>query len=419
MSDNVRLKEAFASEHLSWLVAALRRRFENGTYRVDGTVRLADPSPEQRQACDRLLGRKPSSGGALTIRLNQLERVVIEGELASDLREAMEVVCGPLVDRRWQRQRIEEAWQALYNRFRSKVAEREAACAWYEQVWDRGVLRRLSGQDVKRASQLLEHAVRVVERLPAQGVSLATLAAECCGDSHALDPGQPVGTLAVRAAAAIGDVELRQTALSRRRAWDAVGVICDELSAPVLILNLPATGSSVTAQLMQICAAAGEPCRITARQLLHHPPVFEPSTTKSVIFVCENASVVAAAATQFGASARPLVCIDGQPTTAATMLLRALCRAGFVLHYHGDFDWGGIRIANRILAEHQARPWRMIRDDYLAAVALGGSELKGNAVVASWDQSLSTAMSEQGVAIHEERVLATLLTDLQPSSDEG
>lgn len=101
------------------------------------------------------------------------------------------------------------------------------------------------------------------------------------------------------------------------------------------------------------------------------------------------------------------------------MLLRMLCHAGFVLHYHGDFDWGGIRIANRILAEHQARPWRMTCDDYLAAVALGGRELKGNAAVASWDPSLSMSMSEQGVAIHEERVLATLLTDLQPNSDEG
>src|SRR5690606_38593612 len=136
MNGNTRLREVFASEHLSWLVSRLRRRFENGVYRPDSALRLPNPTPEQRQACDRLLGRKPSSGGALTVRPDQLEKVLIEGELASNLREAVEVVSGPLVDRRGQRRRIEAAWRELYDRFRPALADRQAALGWYEQIWE-------------------------------------------------------------------------------------------------------------------------------------------------------------------------------------------------------------------------------------------------------------------------------------------
>ncbi|MEX0652532.1 MAG: TIGR02679 family protein [Phycisphaeraceae bacterium] len=413
MDGNTRLRQALASEHLSWLVSRLRRRLENGTYQPDSTLRLTNPSPEQRQACDRLLGRKPSSGGALTVRPDQLERVLIEGELASNLREAVEVVSGPLVDRRGQRRRIEAAWRELYDRHRPAVADHQTALGWYEQIWEQGVLRRLSGKSVEQAGRLLDQAVRVVQRLPAQGISLAELAAECCGDSHALDPARPVGTLAVRAAAVLGDVQLRRTASSRRRAWDAVGVICDELSAPVLVLNLPASGAGVTSQLLQISAAAGEPCRITVRQLLRHPPTFVSLARDGVVFVCENPTVVAAAAHQLGAAAWPLVCIDGQPTTAARLLLNLLSGAGATLHYHGDFDWGGVRIANRIIADHQAVPWRMSTTDYIAAAASGGRELRGSAVPAMWDHGLSAAMLDRGVAVHEERVVPTLIADLR------
>lgn len=411
-----RLQQAFASEHLNWLVSRLRRRFESGTYQPNSTLRLANPSSQQRQACDRLLGRKPSSGDTLTIRLDQLERVLIEGELASGLREAVEMVSGPLVDRRGQQQRIEAAWRDLYDRHRPAVADRQATLSWYEQIWEQGVLRRLSGKSIKQADQLLEQTMRVVQRLPTQCISLAELAAECCGDSHALDPGQPVGTLAVRAAAVLGDIQLRRTASSRRRAWDAVGVICDELSAPVLILNLPANGTSLTSQLLQISAAAGEPCRITARQLLRHPPTFDSHAHNNTVFVCENPTVVAAAAHQLGTAARPLVCIDGQPTTAARLLLNLLSRAGFTLYYHGDFDWGGVRIANRIITDHHALPWRMLTADYIDAVTLDGRELRGSAVPAIWDHDLSAAMSKRGIAVHEERIVSTLITDLRVPS---
>ncbi len=413
MVDEKRLRKTLGAPELAWLLDRLRRRYERGQGGVNGVLRLLNPSPRQREASDRLLGRRPGAGGSISVQIDQLEHIVMTSGMAPSLRQAVGALGGPLVDRRSAARRERAAWESLFDRFRPAVQTREAVARWYEQVREQGVLRRLSGGDVERAAVLLEQAVRVVTRLPAGGVTLAQLAAECCGDSHALDPGQPVGTLAVRAAAALPGLKQWRKASARRRAWGAVGVICDELSAPVLALNLPGAGASLTDRLLTLCAQAGEPCRLTARQLLRRPPTFDADSLAGGVFVCENPNVVAAAADALGPASRPLVCIDGQPTTAATLLLELLARAGMTLRYHGDFDWGGIRIANRIISEHQAKPWRMSTADYLAVADQGGRELRGDAVPATWDDQLSAVMQAQAVAIHEERVVTSLLADLR------
>jgi uncharacterized protein (TIGR02679 family) len=81
-----------------------------------------------------------------------------------------------------------------------------------------------------------------------------------------------------------------------------------------------------------------------------------------------------------------------------------------VLRYHGDFDWGGVRIGNVVFRRHGALPWRYETADYLAAPK--GTPLAGAAVEASWDGALATAMREDGRAVHEEGVVEGLLEDL-------
>ena len=129
------------------------------------------------------------------------------------------------------------------------------------------------------------------------------------------------------------------------------------------------------------------------------------------VYVCENPTVVAAAASRLGASSAPLVAIEGQPKTAARLLLAGLARSGIRLLYHGDFDWAGLRIANLIMARHGAKPWRYRAADYLASN--GGTRLEGEPVAASWDPELGPAMAREGRAVHEEQVLSELLSDLE------
>jgi uncharacterized protein (TIGR02679 family) len=146
----------------------------------------------------------------------------------------------------------------------------------------------------------------------------------------------------------LSGIEDLADAQSRRDAWASVGVLCDELSAPVLVLNLRADTESMTGRALASHAAFGEPYRLSVRQLLRSPPQWGNGTPSKTVFICENPTIVAAVADRLAKDSSPLVCVDGQPKTAARVLLTQLAKAGYRLAYHGDFDWKGIGIANLI-----------------------------------------------------------------------
>jgi uncharacterized protein (TIGR02679 family) len=279
---------------------------------------------------------------------------------------------------------------------------------WLAHLRATGLLRRYG---IATAQFLVSQALKVLSALPTQDVTLAEFAAATVGDAHGLDPDTSLGTLVLRPVAALGKCDKWDDAQSRREAWASVGVICDELSAPVLVLNLRASDDQPTSRALRIHADAGEPTFLSIRQLLRAPPIFSCEATASVVYVCENPSVVAAAANRLGKASCALVCIEGQPRTATRLLLKRLQSAGIRLAYHGDFDWAGIQIANTILSRHAAEPWRMGVNDYRAA-AIHSLALSGLPVAATWDSDLMPAMCELGRAIHEEQVTETLIADL-------
>ncbi len=413
MTDLPRLKETLGVPELRWLLQRIRERYERGNTDLGGTVTLRNPTSAQREAVDRLLGRRPSDSTAVIVRLDDLNRVLVHARLADTLAEAVEALTGPLVNQRAVRDQTDAKWIALFAQARGRLAGDPVRTSWLDSLQTGGLLRRLVGGDIAQADALMEHAVAIVSRLPEQGILLTRLAAEVAGDSHALDASSPLATLTIRAAALLTGEENWNNAEARRRVWDAAGVVCDELSAPVLALNLPGSRSTLSGEILSLCAEHGEPCRLTAGLLIRHPWVPDPSKTADVVYVCENPSVLAAAARGIGPGSRPIVCIDGQPSTAAHLLLKSLCKAGVQLRYHGDFDWGGIRIANLAMKRYGVLPWRMSAQDYLAAVRDGGSPLSGEVVHAEWDGALSDTMLRERKAVHEEQVASVLLQDLE------
>jgi uncharacterized protein (TIGR02679 family) len=279
---------------------------------------------------------------------------------------------------------------------------------WLEELRTKGILRRLSRNAPDQAASLLDHALRIVDQLPAPGLPLATLAAQTTGDSHALDPGTPLSGLVLRAASLLGETTTWADAESRRDTWAGVGILNDELSAPVLTLNLKVTGDSSLSKILALQATEGQPTFLTTRQLLQTR--IDGEFTEDRVYVCENPVVVATAANQYAARSAPLICIDGQPKTAARLLLNQLEKSGAEIWYHGDFDWPGIRIVHLMQRRHGAQPWRMSVADYLAAPK--GKTLEGEPVPAPWDTRLTGTMTVIGRAVFEEHVIDNLLSDL-------
>jgi uncharacterized protein (TIGR02679 family) len=265
------------------------------------------------------------------------------------------------------------------------------------------LLKRLAVR-VPVAQQLIAQVQAVLAQLPAAAVTRSHLAAQLLGDAHALDPGSPVAAivLAVLRRARAGE-DGQEEEETTRALWAGAGVLVNELARPVLFLNLPGSAGG----------ASGEPAYLSLRALMRARPEWQVASRD--VYVCENPNLVAIAADTLGADCAPLVCTDGMPAAAQRALLAQLALAGARLHYHGDFDWPGIAIANTVIDLCGAVPWRFGATDYCAALdkervetrALAGVDLE-----ARWDSALPAAMLARGRAIDEEALAASLMPDL-------
>jgi uncharacterized protein (TIGR02679 family) len=408
--DLPRLRRLLGGAETLWLVERVRGRLEHGRPLV-GTVILAEATPAQRRAVEALLGRSPGSGRSLTVSLGDVDAVIRRGGLHPDgLGAAVVALTGPVVVLADVRTELGAAWAAALAPLARLVSERPVLAPWYELRSTRALIRRACGSAVG-ATPIVTSAAALLASLPLAGVPLSQVALDFGGDAHALDHGRPLATI-VRSAirhtwfpASPGNLSPAQ---QRRAEWDSVGVVADELSTTALTLNLPVGGSGPLAEFLTLAGVCGEPVVLTLRQLSRHTITFKAGP----VFVCENPAVMLAAANALGSECPPLVCVSGQPTAASLRLLTTLAEAGCALRYHGDFDWGGIRIANVLWSRLPVQPWRFDTRSYLDRVARSSSPLRGTPVEAAWDTELADAVTRHGVRLEEEAVLEDLLADL-------
>jgi len=83
--------------------------------------------------------------------------------------------------------------------------------------------------------------------------------------------------------------------------------------------------------------------------------------------------------------------------------------------YHGDFDWPGLQIGNRMMRTWQAQPWRFSARDYEAAVTSAPLERQPIRCLRNGFVGSGSAANNQrcGIAIAEEAVATSLLEDLR------
>jgi uncharacterized protein (TIGR02679 family) len=412
MPDHARLTRLFTGPDLAPLLLRLRQRVERGIP-LTGTLVLTGLSTSQGEAVRALLGRAPSASdvGALTVPLDELAARLAAAGLCHSLHSAVELLTGPIANTPAAREDREAAWAAVFTTAPSALHAPPYA-AWLDELRANGSLKRFAQSSPVAARELLARLARVAAALPARGEPLAAFAAVTLGNAHALDPGTSLATLALRAAARLGGIAIEnENAENRRDAWASVGVMCDELSVPALVLNLPSASDTPLGRLLRSAAADAEPLHVSLRLLLRFPLARDSALAGREIFVCENPAIVALAAAHLGRRCAPLLCLNGQFATPSLVLLRQLRAAGARLRVHADFDAAGIHIVRRALAEGGAQPWRFTAADYLAAPQ-GESLPFGGLPATPWDPPLSSAMNTARHAVHEEAVFSTLAADL-------
>lgn len=408
--DLPRLRRLLGTPETAWLVDRVRRRLEAGQP-LDATLTRSGADEAERAAVARLLGRAPGTGRSLSVSLPALDGMIrASGACPDGLAAAVVALSGPVTLRREAADELSRAWDDAFAPLADAAATRPELAGWYRDLHATGLVRRLA-RTPEAAAPLLTTLARVLPLLPlSPPQSLSTFAAGITGNAHALDHG-PLATLTLDAVRALTGAPPGTGAAWRRDAWAAAGLLLDELSSQALVLNLPGGDRTATGRALNVLAAVGQPAVLTLRQLLRDTP--EPPRG-GVAYVCENPAVMLAAADLLGSDCPPLVCLQGQPSTAALRLLRLYADAGWTFRYHGDFDWGGVHIATRLLSHVPWTPWRYTADDYRAALTAHphSGPLTGSAAETPWDLGLAAELSRAGRRIEEELVLTALLGDL-------
>lgn len=322
------------------VLTAARSKLEHG--RTGNAVAI----PMELDAAERddvavLLGAVwARSGRAVT--LGALRRAT-RTHANADLEDLIVAVGGPLRDIAAERTAAAAAVSAT----------RQAAVAALTAA---GVAADIADDVVPRAVPLATTAAvaDIWRALPAAGTrtGLATLSAFVTGDPHALDRNMPLGRTMIRLLDRVHPAVAQGAGPTTRwRAlWGRVGVDCDAVSATVLVLGVHLDGDGPAAA--QSRAAPGEPLWLTARALATEGWAWPDN---SHVYVCENPSVVEAAASRFTNRCPPLVCTYGQMSTAAALLLAPLAE-GHRVTLSTDRDHGGavIAAAVRRLVDHAA-----------------------------------------------------------------
>ncbi|WP_234263267.1 TIGR02679 family protein [Hydrogenophaga sp. NFH-34] len=418
-----RLIRRLGGTELAGLRQRMRRHFERHGRGSEKTgFHLTSLSAVEYEALALLIGLPPRPTRSVRIDVAQFDTALQEAGMANSLHEALEALDGPIVNRTEAKAELQLRWSSVTD----GQGLHPSLCAWLQGSSAVGLLKRVSKQEPQTAHLLLQQAHVVLQRLPAQGLTRAQLAADALGNAHALDNGQAVATVVLAAlqhGASTDEQEqspseeatdeadgARRPSERARDIWARSGVLVNELARPALFLNLPVRTPS------NAPAAPGEPGYLSLRRLLRTPPAWD--VADQIIYVCENPNIVSIAADRLGAACAPLVCTDGMPAAAQRVLLKQLSDAGAQLRYHGDFDWAGIHIANNVMKLCRCGPWRFGSEHYLQALETAppkDRDLEETAVAASWDQALTESMQSHGISIAEEAVASLLVNDLRQS----
>lgn len=408
---------------LTRLWTAARARLERNGLQATGTIRLHNLNAPEREAISLLLA-KPLTNPTASIPLGDLDARLRTSALGRGLTATLQELGPPLTDRRAARDKAAAQRTGLWATAEAALAATSLSAQpwagrWLEEIRRTGTSAR---QDPHTAATLLTQAIHTLAMLfpgpdaePTPALwGRGELATRTTGSAHGLDDGTLLARLVLRGIALASGVDIPPDAPGRRALWRLASVTPDEVSSTVLTYGLRPTGATWGEKALCERADHHLETHFSLREL-RALPLQMPADTR--IHVCENPRIVEAAA-DAGCTA-PLVCTSGNATTVVLTLLDALAAIDCAFIYHGDFDWPGIQLANRIMERYEAQPWRMETREYeylVTRTQMHGAPpllLTGTRIEATWDPELALTMDAVGIALHEEAAVDLLLEDLR------
>src|SRR5258706_13433921 len=141
--DPDRLQQGLGKPTLARLIQGIAARLRFGQS-LGGTLTLPDVSADERSAIDHFLGRRPSSGTPLVVRLAEMERILCESGMCDSLAEAVQAIAGPIEDQRRARDSASHRWTDLFSSIEAAMADLPQYRDWLARICSTGLLPKYS-----------------------------------------------------------------------------------------------------------------------------------------------------------------------------------------------------------------------------------------------------------------------------------
>lgn len=337
-----------------------------------GSVTLRDFSESEVEEIAGFLGipqEKLLQKGSLT--LKQFEENLATSAFAHlSLVELVEAV---LQEKLQTKEQVELEKQLALQGFTQKLQEILAACPkWLEQIEKKTHDSRFIWQQHKSILPEIECVAHAIaKRLPHnQFERLPIFAQRTTGNPHAFDADTLAGKLLLHAAYSISEdaIAYPKTTEERVDLLATLQIVQDDLWNFVTCQGLQGFIRDEVHLVWQAAIETKSALNMPMRELMAIERV-KPTIGRQV-WVVENSSV---ASTLMDANpTAPIICTHGQLRMASWRLLDLL-DSDVIIHYSGDLDPEGIRIAEKIVQRYAKRVelWHMNEETY----ALGKSDI--------------------------------------------
>lgn len=405
-------EEYFRKGEFKRLMTLCRHKYISLSH-IGGSVILKNASDEERKAVGGLLGRV-YEGSDIKTTLKEIDKALLNSRFHIGLDELLRLYFkDELITRSDKLTTEKNEKEKFFNDICCEYTDGIAADWLRYMLTKKNVFAKRYNEDRELLRRDIAIVCRALGKLGKPQL-LPVFAAEVSGDPHMLDDGTSCGQLFNYAIMYLTGTEQINGASGRGELLEKAGLYSDMVSSFVYCKNIRLYDSIGEHPAYKALLERNEAFTLNIGNLTD---IERAEYLNNTVYIVENPAVFTALAQR--TENVSLICTAGQPKGAC---IRLLALSGNTkMYYSGDFDMGGINIAERLFGIFKnIVPWHFGPEDYIKALSdnpLTESALRSlHGLQNGCLKETVQLMIKTGFAGYQENILELLIKDLTMSA---
>lgn len=405
--------------------------------RCGGTVKLNNPSPEEKEDLGGFFGKSYTKNKSITISAENFHKQLGKTRFSEvSLEELLENYFGETLEsKREQKAREEQEWLAYLEEIQIPFEETFSG-KWLRQVINADshctasvYLKQLYAENKEGLQTMLHASMDGANQFPVfqkRIQMLAVFSAELTGNPHYFDEGTQANRIlsylmeeyvqAYCIDEGVKTIEEHTYVVEKKtQLMYQVGLAKDDISNRTVMYGIHLRKKN--GQLHQGTEGFYVEKQPVTVMLCQMQDISQAKGDSDKVYVFENPSVFSAFVDRTKEKSVSVVCTYGQLTLTSLLLLDLLVNGGSTLYYAGDFDPEGLKIADKlklrfgeklILWHYQAEDYRTAKSD----VAISTERLeKVKNLHSEQLKQMGQLLNAEKMAGYQERLIETYVSD--------